>query len=119
MQNSDALLELVLAALDDLQANDVRVLDVRGITSVTDFMVIASGRSNRHVKALAEAVVEQSKLRGYQPMGVEGEDTGEWVLVDLCDVITHVMLPRARDFYQLEKLWSETETVAAGGQNDE
>jgi ribosome-associated protein len=97
--------QVVAGALDDLKAVDVQVLDVRHLTTVTDTMVIASGRSDRHVRAIAGAVVEQCKRAGHRPLGVEGERSGEWVLVDLADVIVHVMLPRVREFYNLEKLW--------------
>lgn len=100
-----SLLQLVATALDGLKAADVQVLDVRHLTTVTDAMVIASGRSDRHVRAIAAAVVEQCKRAGHQPLGVEGERSGEWVLVDLADVVVHVMLPRVREFYSLEKLW--------------
>src|SRR5688572_14774389 len=100
-----SLLQLVTSALDGLKAADVQVLDVRHLTTVTDTMVIASGRSDRHVRAIAGAVVEQCKRAGYRPLGVEGERSGEWVLVDLADVVVHVMLPRVREFYNLEKLW--------------
>jgi len=100
-----SLLQLVASALDGLKAADVQVLDVRHLTTVTDTMVIASGRSDRHVRAIAGAVVEQCKRAGYRPLGVEGERSGEWVLVDLADVVVHVMLPRVREFYSLEKLW--------------
>ena len=101
-----SLLQLVASALDGLKAADVQVLDVRHLTTVTDTMVIASGRSDRHVRAIAAAVVEQCKRAGYRPLGVEGERSGEWVLVDLADVVVHVMLPRVREFYNLEKLWN-------------
>ena len=97
--------QLVAAALDDLKAVDVHVLDVRHLTTVTDTMIVASGRSDRHVRAIAGAVVEQCKKAGYRPIGVEGERSGEWVLVDLADIVVHVMLPRVREFYNLEKLW--------------
>ena len=92
--------------LADLKAVDVIVLDVRELTDVTDYMIVASGRSGRHVRSIAENIIEHSKKEGHQPMGVEGLDQGEWVLVDLCDVVAHVMQPDVRDFYQLEKLWS-------------
>jgi ribosome-associated protein len=98
--------EIVSGALDDLKADDVHVLDVRHLTTVTDTMVIASGRSDRHVRAIAGAVVDQVKKAGYRPLGVEGERSGEWVLVDLADLVVHVMLPRVREFYNLEKLWT-------------
>ena len=97
--------QVVAAALDDLKAVDITVLDVGHLTTVTDTMVVASGRSDRHVRAIAGAVVEQSKKAGFRPIGVEGERSGEWVLVDLGDVVVHVMLPRVREFYNLEKLW--------------
>ncbi len=100
-----SLFEIVASALDGLKAADVQVLDVRHLTTVTDTMVIASGRSDRHVRAIAAAVVEQCKRAGHRPLGVEGERSGEWVLVDLADVVVHVMLPRVREFYNLEKLW--------------
>ena len=108
-------LQAAAGALDDLKALDVTVLDVRHLTTVTDTMVVACGRSDRHVRAIADAVVDQCKKEGYRPIGVEGEQVGEWVLVDLGDVVVHVMLPRAREFYNLEKLWtlSERDQAAA------
>jgi ribosome-associated protein len=100
-----SLEQIVAGALDDLKAVDVHMLDVRHLTTVTDTMVVASGRSDRHVRAIAGAVVEQCKKAGFRPIGVEGERSGEWVLVDLADLVVHVMLPRVREFYNLEKLW--------------
>jgi ribosome-associated protein len=97
--------QVVGRALDDLKALETTFLDVRHLTTVTDGMVIASGRSDRHVRAIASAVVEQCKKSGYRPLGVEGANAGEWVLVDLGEVVVHVMLPRVREFYKLEKLW--------------
>ena len=105
-EDSDRLLEIVLGALDDMKGVDVRVIDVRDLTSITDRMVIVSGTSTRHVKALADNVALQAKQHGYQPLGIEGENTAEWVLVDLADVVVHIMMPEIRDFYALEKLWS-------------
>ncbi len=102
---SEQLRDLALAALDDLKAKDVQVLDVRKLTSITDYMIIASGTSSRHVKATADNVVEKAKHAGCPPLGVEGEREAEWILVDLADVVVHVMQPDARAFYQLEKLW--------------
>ena len=104
------LTQLVFDALDDLKAVDVRVLDVREKTNVTDVMVIATGTSARHAKSLADNVVAKSKESGVPPMGIEGEDVGEWVLVDLGDVVVHVMQAEVRELYQLEKLW-ETEAL--------
>jgi len=102
------LLQVVRRALDDLKAVNVKVLDVRGVTDFADTLVIASGNSDRHVKSIADRVVEFAKQSGFRPMGVEGERDGEWVLVDLQDVIVHVMLPRVREFYRLENLWDIT-----------
>lgn len=103
--SDEALQKTVLDALDDLKGRDVVVLDVRGLTSIADSMVIASGTSDRHVRSLAENVIEKCKEGGHRPLGVEGLKDGEWVLVDLQDVIVHVMLGRVRDLYKLENLW--------------
>jgi ribosome-associated protein len=100
-----ALERLVLKALEDLKAVNIKVLDVRGLTDVADTMIVASGTSDRHVRAIAESVIVQAKAAGRRPMGTEGEPDGEWVLVDLQDVLVHVMLPRVREFYALEQLW--------------
>lgn len=102
---TEALVELVVDALEDLKAQDIRVIDVREKTPIMDVLVIASGTSSRHVKALADSVVLRAKEANLQPLGIEGEAAAEWVLVDLADVVVHVMLPRVRDFYNLEKLW--------------
>ncbi len=100
-----ALVKLVAAALDDMKAANVKIIDVRKATDVADCMVIASGTSDRHVRSIADRVVERTRAGGFRPMGLEGERDGEWVLVDLNDVIVHVMLPRVREFYGLESLW--------------
>jgi ribosome-associated protein len=99
------LAQVVLDALADMKAVDVKALDVRGITDITDTMVVASGTSDRHVKSIADRVVQRCKEAGFRPYGIEGERDGEWVLLDLNDVVLHVMLPRVREFYALEKLW--------------
>lgn len=104
--NSDKLTGLIIEALDDVKAKDIVKLDVRNMTTVTDYMVVASGTSNRHVKALVDNVAEKAKAAGCKPVGIEGEDGGEWVLLDLQDALVHVMLPKVREFYNLEKLWS-------------
>jgi ribosome-associated protein len=104
--NSEKLANLVIGALDDVKAQDIVKLDVRDMTTVTDYMIVASGTSNRHVKALVDNVSEKAKEAGHRPVGIEGEDGGEWVLLDLQDAVVHVMLPKVREFYNLEKLWS-------------
>jgi|TARA_Y100001954_G_C15526940_1_gene462185 ribosome-associated protein len=101
--------DLVVDALEDLKAVDPKILDVRGISSVMDYLVIASGNSSRHVKSLADNVVIKAKEAGLPPIGVEGENAADWVLVDLGDVVVHVMQPAARSFYDLERLWSGEE----------
>jgi ribosome-associated protein len=103
---TDVLLKAVHAALDELKARDAIEIDVRGKSSVTDYMVVASGTSTRHVKSIADEVVRFVKKLDVQPLGVEGEREAEWVLVDLGDVVVHVMLPRVREFYALERLWT-------------
>lgn len=100
------LLETTQGALDDLKALEPVVLDVRSLSSVMDWMVIASGTSSRHVKSLADNVLMKAKEQGIRPLGVEGERVGEWVLVDFGDVVVHVMQPAVRSFYDLERLWS-------------
>lgn len=106
--DSEQLRDLVVSALEETKAKDTVILDVRKMTTVTDYMVVASGTSNRHVRALADAVADASRERGHRPQGIEGANGGEWVLLDLQDVLVHVMLPRVREFYNLEKLWSLT-----------
>jgi len=110
-----ALVKTVASALDDMKAVNVKVLDVRDVTDVADCMVLASGNSDRHVRSIADRVVERARQAGFRPMGVEGERDGEWVLVDLNDVIVHVMLPRVREFYGLEGLWELTPKVRSAG----
>jgi ribosome-associated protein len=107
-----ALKDTIVDALSDMKARDVTVLDVRQMTTITDTMIIASGTSDRHVRSLAEVVIERCKAQGQRPIGVEGLQSGEWVLVDVEDVLVHVMIPRVRDFYNLEKLWSATSAVS-------
>ena len=104
--NATSLRQHVIDALEELKAKDIREIDVRGKTSIADLLVIASGTSARHVKSIADEVVRFAKKAGVMPIGVEGEQEAEWVLVDLGDVIVHVMLPRIREFYGLERLWT-------------
>lgn len=104
MQPED-LQRLVIDALEDMKARDIEVIDVRGKTSITDIMIIASGTSDTHVRALAERVITCAKEAGILPLGTEGLREGEWALVDLNDLVLHIMLPWVRDYYQLERLW--------------
>jgi len=106
--SSQEIAHLVANALDDLKAKDIITLDVRDIAGFTDYMVIASGTSNRHVKSLADRAREKAREAGVTAIGMEGEQLGEWVLVDFGDVVVHVMLPEARQFYDLERLWHST-----------
>lgn len=101
----ETIKQQVLNVLDDLKAKDVVVLDVTDATSVTDYMVIASGTSSRQVAALAQHLVDEMKKQGIPVLGIEGKDVGEWVLVDLGDLVVHIMQPQTREFYELEKLW--------------
>jgi ribosome silencing factor RsfS/YbeB/iojap len=110
---AERLRSIVLGAIDDLKARDVQEIDVRGKSSVTDLMVVASGTSSRHVKSIADEVVKKAKHAGLPPIGVEGQREGEWVLVDLGDIIVHVMLPRTREFYGLERLWTVGDDMPA------
>jgi ribosome-associated protein len=110
-ERASPLQHAVTTALDDMKAVNVRVLDVRGLTDIADTMVIASGNSDRHVRSIAERVIEKARDAGVRPLGIEGARDGEWVLVDLQDLIVHVMLPRVREFYGLERLW-EGDAVA-------
>ncbi|HWY95122.1 MAG TPA: ribosome silencing factor [Steroidobacteraceae bacterium] len=108
-----SLKTVVIDALADMKALEVKVLDVRGLTDIADFMVIASGTSDRHVRSVAQRVVEKTKEAGFRPHGVEGQQDSDWVLIDLSEMIVHVMLPRVREFYGLEKLWDMTATQRA------
>lgn len=110
---SAALKALVLSALEDMKAWEIKVLDVRGLTDVADTMVIASGTSDRHVRAVAQKLVEKTKAAGFQPQGIEGQRESDWILIDLNEIIVHVMLPRVREFYGLEKLWDMTQPKRA------
>ena len=103
----ETLSRLVVDALEDIKAIDIRVIDVRGKTTITDAMIIASGNTNRQVKALADSVIEACKKAGVNILGVEGTAAAEWALIDLGDVLVHIMQPAVRDFYNIEKLWGE------------
>ena len=112
-QAAPSLKSVILDALDDMKALEVKFLDVRGLTDIADFMVIASGTSDRHVRSVAQRVVEKAKAAGFRAHGIEGQQDGDWVLIDLNEMIIHVMLPRVREFYGLEKLWDMTVTKRA------
>ncbi len=104
--DSIELRDFAFDKIDDMKAKDITTLDVRDKSSITDFMLVCTGTSKRHVQSIAENVNKEAKAAGIEPLGIEGGDTGEWVLVDLGDVVVHVMQGETRDFYQLEKLWS-------------
>ena len=104
---AEATRKMALQALEELKADNIVQLDVSGVASFTDYMIFASGNSTRHVSAIADSVIEAAKAVGKQPLGVEGEEVGEWILVDLGDAIVHIMLPEVRQYYELEKLWGE------------
>ena len=112
----DELKQLALNALDDVKAQDIKILDVRELSNVTDIMVVATGSSSRHVKSVATNLVAVAKAQGCRPIGIEGDDVGEWVLVDLGDVVVHVMQQSIREFYDLERLWA---TPPTGGLTDD
>jgi ribosome-associated protein len=111
-RRNSALEKLVLAALNDMKAVNIKLLDVRALTDIADAMIVASGTSDRHVRAIAERVVEMARAAGRRPLGVEGTRESEWVLVDLQDVLVHVMLPRVREFYAIEQLWESPAAAA-------
>ncbi len=113
---SNQLRDLVISTLEDLKAIDIQQLDVSGQSPLADLFVVASGSSTRHVKSMAEKLALKAKAAGNQPLGVEGEREGEWVLVDLNDVIVHLMLPQTRAFYNLEKLWEASSQQRNAGQ---
>lgn len=107
----DKLIDVATQALDDMKAEGIQVIDIQGKSSMADTIILASGSSTRHVKSLANAVSVAVKEAGEEPIGTEGENEGEWVLVDLNDVIVHIMLPDVREYYKLEKMWERPEAV--------
>ncbi len=111
------LQQLVLDTLEEFKAQDIKSIDVTGVSPLTDQFVIASGTSTRHVRSMADKLVERAKANGVQPTGVEGQGEAQWVLVDLNDVIVHLMLPQARAFYNLEKLWEVSASHRSGARS--
>lgn len=111
MFNAEQIKQWAVEALEDRKAQDIQTLDVRGQTDFTDFMIVATGTSDRHIGSLADAVEEKAKSHGMRPYGAEGDDKSGWVLVDLGDVIVHVMRAETREYYNLEKLWSAVGTM--------
>ena len=107
--------DLITDALHDLKANDVVILDVDHLTTITDHMIVASGTSRQHVRSIAENVRVSAKKAGLEIVGIEGSEQGDWVLIDIGDIVVHVMIPEIRDYYQIEKLWNidEIDTVAS------
>jgi ribosome-associated protein len=99
--------DIIVSALDEAKGKDIQAFDVRDMTDVTDYMIVASGTSDRHVKALADQLIDAMRNQGHRPMGVEGENAAEWILIDYGDVVAHVMREQTREFYDLEGLWSE------------
>lgn len=104
--NSKEVIEMAVTALEDMKGIDLAVIDIVGKSSIADAMIVVTGTSQRHVRSLAESVRQSAKEAGHPPLGIEGSDSSDWVLVDLGDVIVHVMTQEKRDFYSLEKLWS-------------
>lgn len=113
----EQLKTLVLDTLETFKAQDVRSMNVAGVNPLTDLLVIATGSSTRHVKSMADKLVEVAKANGMQPLGVEGQREAQWILVDLNDIIVHLMLPQARAFYNLEKLWEAARESRSGAQS--
>ena len=111
----EQLKNFTIQNLDDMKAQDIRVLDVAHLTCVTDSMIICTGTSSRHVKSIAEHLMQQAKQAGYRLFGHEGENACEWILIDLGDIIVHVMQASIRDFYNLEKLWDIKPELAVAG----
>ena len=107
--NPDELKALVLNAVEDVKAFDINFVDVQGRSSVTDILLFASGRSDRQVKSIANNIIIEAKKAGIQPLGVEGLNSGDWVLVDLGDIVAHIMLPQVRDYYGIERMWEADE----------
>ena len=113
-----ALTRLIAAAMADLKAAEIHTYHVAAITTITDHIVIGSGRSARQVTAIADKILEAAKRQGHRPLGVEGRQQAEWILIDFGDVIAHIMQPATREYYQLEKLWDFEPKIGAGRPDD-
>ncbi|MBL4796185.1 MAG: ribosome silencing factor [Oleispira sp.] len=119
---TEEIKKLVISALEDLKAKDITVIDVRGRSSVTDYMILATGTSKKHAQAVCDNASTEAKAKGLQPLGAEGRDSSDWMLLDLGDVIVHVMTEQARHFYDLERLWgepSDEQSTSQGAQHAE
>ena len=112
MHQHQALVDFVTESLEDMKAEEIIILPVSTMTTITDFMIICTGNSNQHVKSIAERLIQNAKQAGIEILSSEGKDTSDWVLVDFGDAIVHVMQPEARQYYELEKLWSVDECVS-------
>lgn len=117
--NAEQLTALVKGALEDMKAQDIVALDVAGMTSIADCILVASGTSTRHVKSIADSVIERVKAAGLRPLGIEGDQQADWVLVDLGDVVLHVMTPATRQYYDLERLWTVKPPAGAATRRDD
>jgi ribosome-associated protein len=104
-KESNNIKDIVVKAIEDAKGNDITVIEVAHLTQVTDFMIIVSGTSNRHIQTIAETAVKQAREQGYEKLGIEGLGESEWVVVDFVDVVLHVMSPPAREHYNIEGLW--------------
>jgi ribosome-associated protein len=100
--------DTAVASLEDAKGQDVKILDVRKLTDITDYMIVATGTSDRHVKTIADRVLEFMLAKGWKPLGMEGEESRDWVLVDFVDIVVHIMRDKARRHFDLESLWDET-----------
>ena len=118
LYSSRKTLDLIMLELEEAKANDVSQLDVRALTDITDFMVIASGTSHRHVHAMADRIREAARRQSLRPIGIEGDSENDWILIDFSDVVVHLMIPKVRQFYGLEQLWNDNLSRESKLQND-
>ncbi len=116
MTQSVTMNDVVINTLEDMKAIDIVIIDVKKLTTVTDYMVVCSGNSARHVKSIAKNLSNKAKEKGFRPIGMEGEEDAEWILVDLGDMIIHIMQPVSREFYSIERLWQGEHPEASQGE---